>query len=122
MTEELEDKVARRMTALGAEPRKMFGGTCFMLRGHMVLGTSKRGLLVRIGKAGDALAAASKAARPMEMRGKPLAGYWFIDPEALREDAELAEWIDLALACNIALDEKPTPKPRGPGRKKTPTG
>ena len=43
----------------------MFG--CFMVDGNMVAGTSKRGLLVRVGKEGHAAALQRPHARTMEM-------------------------------------------------------
>ena len=49
---------------------KMFGGLCFMLNGNMVAGTSRRGLLVRVGKEQHAPSLARPDARPMEMSGR----------------------------------------------------
>ncbi|TIS82453.1 MAG: TfoX/Sxy family protein, partial [Mesorhizobium sp.] len=49
--------VERLRAALGRRAfteQKMFGGTCFMINGNMLVGTSKRGLLVRVGKDGHA--------------------------------------------------------------------
>ena len=42
---------------------RMFGGLCFMLNGNMVAGTSKRGLLVRVGKEQQAAACGRTRAR-----------------------------------------------------------
>jgi hypothetical protein len=43
---------------------------CFMLNGNMVAGTSKRGLLIRVGKEQYASAVTWPDARPMEMSGR----------------------------------------------------
>ena len=55
-----EDPLLPRLRAAlaDAKPReqRMFGGVCFMVDGNMVAGTSKRGLLVRVGKEGHAAA------------------------------------------------------------------
>ncbi|RUW20529.1 hypothetical protein EOA60_25640, partial [Mesorhizobium sp. M1A.F.Ca.IN.020.06.1.1] len=70
--------VERLRAALGRRAfteQKMFGGTCFMINGNMLVGTSKRGLLVRVGKDGHAAAAARPHARPMEMGGRSMEGY-----------------------------------------------
>src|SRR6516225_1017372 len=48
---------------------RMFGGIGFMLNGNMIAAASKRGLLVRIGKARQPDALLRPGARPMEMRG-----------------------------------------------------
>ncbi|MCA0399672.1 MAG: TfoX/Sxy family protein [Proteobacteria bacterium] len=114
--EDLEERIARRLAGLDPERKKMFGGTCFMIRGHMALGVSKRGMLVRTGPEGDDRAAASGAARPMEMRGRPLTGYWFVDPAQLADEAALEEWVGMALGHNLALGEKQAAKAR-PKRK-----
>src|SRR5215510_4039226 len=54
---------------------KMFGGIGFMLNGKLVAATSKRGLLVRVGKDHRGNALAQQGARPMVMRGRTMEGY-----------------------------------------------
>jgi TfoX N-terminal domain len=54
---------------------KMFGGLCFMLNGNMVAGASRHGMLVRVGKDRHAEALARPGANPMQMSGRPMAGY-----------------------------------------------
>ncbi len=91
---------------------RMFGGLCFMLNGNMVAGTSKRGLLVRVGKDRHAGAVARPGARPMEMAGRPMAGCVFVDP-APRDERELREWLELAVTFVDTLPAKsPKSKPR----------
>ncbi len=87
---------------LGAAPVKMFGGTCFMLNGNMLAGTSKRGLLVRVGKEFDADTAPPSTV--MEMGGKPMAGYRFVDAEV--DDTAFAYWMAAALTFNKTLPPK----------------
>lgn len=66
---------------------RMFGGTGFMLDGNMVAGTFRKGLLLRVGP--DRLAEALKVAkaRQMEMGGRLMEGYVYIDPQALNRKA-----------------------------------
>jgi TfoX/Sxy family transcriptional regulator of competence genes len=85
---------------------KMFGGLCFMLNGNMVAGTSKSGLLVRVGKEQRARALVRPDARPMEMSGRPLEGYVVIDPPP-KDDRVLREWLELAVAFVQTLPAKP---------------
>jgi TfoX/Sxy family transcriptional regulator of competence genes len=87
---------------------RMFGGVGFMLNGNLVVGASRRGLLVRVGKdrQGDALA--QPGARPMVMRGRTMEGYVYVDPPAL-DDQSMRRWIKLAIAFVQTLP----PKPRG---------
>jgi TfoX/Sxy family transcriptional regulator of competence genes len=94
---------------------RMFGGTAFMLNGNMVAAASKRGLLVRVGKEQQSDALARPGARPMEMRGRVMEGYVYVDPPALT-GRTLREWLRLALAFAQTLP----PKASGakPARKK----
>ncbi|MDG4854856.1 MULTISPECIES: TfoX/Sxy family protein [unclassified Mesorhizobium] len=104
--------VERLRAALGRRAfteQKMFGGTCFMINGNMLIGTSKRGLLVRVGKDGHAAAAARPHARPMEMGGRSMEGYVHVAPEGTATEADLAEWIDRALAFVETLPPKGKP-------------
>ncbi|RWA73264.1 hypothetical protein EN836_21775 [Mesorhizobium sp. M1C.F.Ca.ET.193.01.1.1] len=101
--------VERLRAALGRRAfteQKMFGGTCFMLNGNMLIGTSKRGLLVRVGKEGHAAAAARPHARPMEMGGRSMEGYVHVAPEGTASEADLAGWLDRALAFVETLPPK----------------
>jgi hypothetical protein len=59
-----------------------------MLNGNLVAGASKRGLLLRVGKEGQAEALRLPGARPMEMRGRTMDGYVYVDPPALTERAQ----------------------------------
>jgi TfoX/Sxy family transcriptional regulator of competence genes len=90
---------------------RMFGGLCFMLNGNMVAGTSKRGLLVRVGKEQYSQALARPSARPMEMSGRRMAGYILVDPPPHDERA-LRDWLGLAVGFVNTLPAKlPRSKP-----------
>jgi TfoX/Sxy family transcriptional regulator of competence genes len=91
---------------------KMFGGIGFMLNGNMVAAASKRGLLLRVGSEREADALRRPGTRPMEMRGRKMDGYVYVDPAELTAEA-VKEWIDLATAFVQTLPakaagEKPT--------------
>jgi hypothetical protein len=83
----------------------MFGGIGFMLNGNMLAAASKRGLLVRVGKERQPTALSRPGARPMEMRGRVMEGYVYVDPPALTGDAT-QEWLQLALAFVHTLPPK----------------
>ena len=75
--------------------KRMFGGVCFLLRGNMLCGTGKTDFMFRVGKAQDAEALSRKGARPMDITGKVMKGFVWVDPGAC--DARgLKRWIDLA--------------------------
>jgi hypothetical protein len=100
------DRLRRALQGRNVTEQKMFGGVCFMLAGNMLVGTSKRGLLVRVGKAAHAEAASLPHARPMEMGGRTMAGYVFVAPEGTASDADLRAWLDRAEAYVDTLPPK----------------
>jgi TfoX/Sxy family transcriptional regulator of competence genes len=75
----VDDDLVERMRAVLAgagavREVRMFGGLCFMLDGNMGAGTSKRGLLVRVGKERQSEALARPGVKPMEMGGRMMEG------------------------------------------------
>jgi len=98
---------------------KMFGGIGFMLNGNLLVAVSKRGLLVRVGadRQSDALKLAG--ARPMEMRGRTMEGYVYVDPPAL-SGRTIKTWLQMAVDFVRTLPpKKPKAKPaRSKGTRK----
>ena len=113
LDEDLAERMRVALAGRGAlREVRMFGGLCFMLNGNMVAGTSKRGLLVRVGKDQEARALARPGAKPMQMTGRPMEGYVFVDPLP-SDDQSLRDWLDLAVAFVKTLPPKlPKAKPR----------
>jgi TfoX/Sxy family transcriptional regulator of competence genes len=93
---------------------KMFGGVGFMLNGNMVAAASQRGVLLRIGKDRYREALARPGTRPMQMRGRLMEGYIYVDPAGL-DDAALREWLSIAAAFVKTLP----PKSKGTKPKRT---
>jgi TfoX/Sxy family transcriptional regulator of competence genes len=118
----LDEDLAKRMRAVltgaaAVREVRMFGGLCFMLNGNMVAGTSKRGLMVRVGKEREPDALARPGAKRMEMTGRPMEGYVFVDPPPRDEEA-LRDWLNLAVTFVKTLPPKaPKSKPRRSGTK-----
>jgi TfoX/Sxy family transcriptional regulator of competence genes len=105
--EDLAERMRPVLAGTGAVAEvKMFGGLCFMLYGNMVAGTSRRGLLVRVGKDQHAHALARPDAKPMEMSGRLMEGYIIVDPPPHDERA-LRDWLEIALAFVKTLQPKP---------------
>ena len=101
---------ARVRLALGdiapCEEKRMFGGIAFMLDDHMVAAAStKRGLLVRVGPEGYQDALARPGARPVEMQGRTMTGYVFVDPSTLTA-AAIAQWLRKGVAFVRTLPPK----------------
>jgi hypothetical protein len=75
--------------------KKMFGGTCFLLREHMLCGTGKQGFMFRVGKAQHAKALARRGATPVVFNGREFEGFVWVDPRSCDARA-LKRWIVLA--------------------------
>jgi TfoX N-terminal domain len=104
--EDLAERIRVALAGTGTVREvRMFGGLCFMLNGNMVAGTSKRGLLVRVAKDQQSDALARPGAKPMEMTGRPMEGYVFVDPPP-HDDRSLQEWLAIALAFVNTLPPK----------------
>jgi len=99
-------RIRKALAPRGFTEQKMFGGVCFMIDGNMLVGSSKRGLLVRVGKEAHGAAIAQPHAKPMEMRGRPMEGYVFVDPAGTASEKDLKAWLKRALAFVGTLPPK----------------
>jgi hypothetical protein len=106
--EDLADRI-RELVAGEADltEQKMFGGLAFLIGGNMAVAASGQGgVLVRVDPAeSDALVAATSA-RPMEMRGREMAGWLRVGPEDLRTRPQLAKWVELGTTYARSLPAK----------------
>ncbi len=94
---------------------KMFGGTAFMVNGHMTVAVSPRGLLVRVGPDEHDKAVKQPGTRAMEMRGRVMTGYVYVDPPPT-DARTVHSWVQSALRHNRTMP----PKKTEPTRKATP--
>jgi hypothetical protein len=107
-----DEELAGRIRALvGAEPglteQKMFGGLAFLIGGNMAIAASGQGgVLVRVDPAESESLIAKTSARPLEMRGRKLAGWLRVAPEHVRTRAQLATWVKRGTAYARSLPAK----------------
>lgn len=102
----LDDRLQSALGAFVMERKRMFGGTCYMLNGNMLLGTFRGGLMARVAKADHAATVSLPGASPMEMKGRVMEGFILVEAGAVEEDADLQAWVDRALAYNATLPVK----------------
>jgi TfoX/Sxy family transcriptional regulator of competence genes len=93
---ELADRMRLALNSRsGIEERKMFGGVCWMLCGHMLCGVEVGRFMFRVGKDLEAEALSRPGATPMDITGKPMRGIvWVRAGDA--EGKNLKSWIELA--------------------------
>lgn len=87
------------------EEKKMFGGYCWMLQGHMLCGVEVGRFMFRIGKDQEALALKRPGAAPMDITGRPMPGFVWVRAEHA-DGAALAQWIELAAKFVSSLPPK----------------
>jgi hypothetical protein len=106
-----DERLAERVRGVlaphhGVVEKKMMGGLCFMLRGHMCCGVMKDGLLARVGREHHAAALGEQHARPMTLTGRSLRGFVVVEPAGIRTKRNLERWV----ARGIAFVESLPPK------------
>jgi TfoX/Sxy family transcriptional regulator of competence genes len=88
----LDEKLQRIASEWPAcERKKMFGGTGYLLNGNMVAGVYKDLLVLRVGKAIEEELLTQPWCRPMDVTGKPMKGWLFVESEAWDDDGRLNE-------------------------------
>ena len=116
---ETMDHLAERVrTLVGEHPgiteKYMFGGLTFLLNGHILVGCKKDGqILISVGKENAPAAAARSGATAMVHNNREMTGFFWIDPDAIEDDDDLASWVDFAFK---AVGAKPSKEAR-PARK-----
>lgn len=83
----------------GVAAKRMFGGLCFMLNGHMCCGIEKDRLMVRVVPDRYETLLKKPHAREMDFTGKPLKGSLFVSEAGYRTAAGLKSWLDEAVEC-----------------------
>lgn len=113
------EKLAQRMReAMGGRGRvtekRMMGGLCLLLDDHMVCGLNldKSGedrLMFRVGKQNEARALARPGASVVELGGRRMGGFMFVQASACRGPA-LKAWV--RMACDYVAELPPKPAKR----------
>lgn len=90
----------------GLSERKMFGGLCLLLRGHMTCGIVADKLMLRVGPAQYEKTLAMKHVTKMDFTGRPMKGMVYVRPEGLKTKSAVKKWVDLAAAFTLTLPRK----------------
>jgi len=107
-----DEELADRIRALlgdraGLTEKKMFGGLAFLIGGNMAIAASGQGgLLVRVDPDQSDELVTTTPARPMEMRGREMAGWLRVGGDDVRKQPELARWVELGTTYARSLPAK----------------
>jgi TfoX/Sxy family transcriptional regulator of competence genes len=106
--EALADRIREVLdTESGVTSQRMFGGLGFMVDGHMAVAASGQGgLLARVDPADAPALVHLPGVAPMVMKGRPMAGWLFVDSAALQTDEALEDWIERGVAFVRTLPPK----------------
>jgi TfoX/Sxy family transcriptional regulator of competence genes len=92
---------------LNVTEQKMFGGLAFLINGNMAIAASgEGGVLVRADPAQSGKLVESGTARPMQMRGREMAGWLRVDIDDLRRQRQLARWVNIGADSARSLPPK----------------
>ncbi len=91
----------------GVTEQRMFGGLAFLVGGNMAVAASGQGgLLVRLDPAQSDELVRTTSARPMEMRGRSIAGWLRVESAEVANDDALATWVERGVAYARTLPPK----------------
>ena len=78
------------------EEKRMFGGLCFMLEGHMLCGVHDGGGMFRVGKDREAQALAIDGVSEMAFTGRKMGGLVDVTDAVMEDDERRGQLMDLA--------------------------
>ena len=88
------------------EEKKMFGGLCFMISGHMAFGIIKNELMARVGPEQYEISLSKAHAKEMDFTGKASKGMVYVASEGLTKDQDLKSWMETCLTFISSLPPK----------------
>lgn len=98
----LEERLENMLHAKGIpyDARKMMGGLVFMVDDKMCIGIHKDMLMVRIDPHDYEATLQRPGAQPMDITGRSMKGFVFVEPEGIDLEDDLEYFVDLALEFN----------------------
>ena len=88
------------------EEKRMFGGLCFMVSGHMTVGIVENKLMARVGPDRYEECLSKSNTEKMDFTGRPMKGMIYVLQDGLRTDRDLNMWLDICLSFTSSLPSK----------------
>ena len=105
--EQLADRIRTLMPPdPGVSEKKMFGGLCFLLNGHMTCGIVGDKLMVRVGKENYEATLQLPHAAIMDFTGRPMKSMVYVEPAGIVANEQLAQWIERGCSYARSLPPK----------------
>lgn len=90
----------------GISEKNMFGGIAFLVHGNMCCGIWKDLLVIRLSADEAAVELKKSHVRVMDITGKPMRGWLFVEPGGYKKDVDLFEWVEKAFSFASSLPAK----------------
>jgi hypothetical protein len=103
--EDLDARVSDALAPLETVRKKMFGGTCYLLHGNMLVGVWREYLIARVGEEASTAALAEPNVVEFDITGRPMRGWVMVEPAGVEGDA-LAKWVETAHSYVATLPPK----------------
>lgn len=109
--EDLNDRLRSHLgNRSGLTEKRMMGGMCFLLNGHMICGADRtkegeRRFIFRVGKDNHEAAHGLPGAVSMVQGGRVMSGLFFLSDDDASDEV-LDTWLDLAVSHALTLKPK----------------
>ena len=90
----------------GVSEKAMFGGIAFLVNGNMCCGIWKDLLVIRLSVEDGMRELKKQHVRVMDITGRPMKGWLFVEPAGHEREKDLYSWIDKALQFASSLPSK----------------
>jgi len=87
------------------EEKSMFGGFGYLINGNLAYGVSAQ-LIVRVGPENYQEALDQPHVRVMDLTGRPMRGWVFVDPPGIETDEQLQGWMQRGVNFAATLPSK----------------
>lgn len=99
--------------------KKMFGGLCFLLSGHMCCVIMDDKLMVRVGADNYEDCLAKPYVTEMDFTGKAIKTMVYVMPDGFESDSDLTYWLDTCVKFVESLPPKLPKTPKSAKQKKS---
>ncbi len=103
--EELDADIRKIIADWGTDRKKMFGGTCYLVKGNMMCGVYKDFLILRLGEEESKEALEQSHIEPFDITGRPMKG-WVMVEEAGLDESAIEQWLLKAKSFTEKLPPK----------------
>jgi hypothetical protein len=102
----LEELIDELLPEIVPDKKRMFGGICYLINGHMAFGIWKDYLIVRMIPEVAAEKLKNEQASEFDLTGRPMKGWVMVEEGAWRNRDDLAGWLDIGRSFALSLPKK----------------